>query len=178
MVIPFRTLRYVPGADRVWGLQIMRNLRRRNEQSFWTPVSRAFDLLQVDVAGEMEGLDLEFQRSLQLIPYVLGGLDQDYTRNKRPTRFSRDAGLDLKYSLTPSLTLDATFNTDFAKWKSTNSKSTSRASTCSFPKSGPSFWKTPASSISARLVKRKSSSHGELESTNPASKFRSMPAHV
>jgi len=115
MVIPFRTLRYVPGADRVWGLQIMRNLRRRNEQSFWTPVSRAFDLLQVDVAGEMEGLDLEIQRSLQLIPYVLGGLDQDYTRNKRPTRFSRDAGLDLKYSLTPSLTLDATFNTDFAQ---------------------------------------------------------------
>src|SRR2546422_2053371 len=47
MVIPFRTLRYVPGAERVWGLQIMRNLRRHNEQSYWTPISRAFDLLQV-----------------------------------------------------------------------------------------------------------------------------------
>src|SRR5437879_13752175 len=39
MVIPFRTLRYIPGADRVWGLQSMRNLRRHNEQSFWTPIS-------------------------------------------------------------------------------------------------------------------------------------------
>jgi hypothetical protein len=31
------------------------------------------------------------------------------------SKFERDAGLDLKYSLTPSLTLDATVNTDFAQ---------------------------------------------------------------
>jgi len=115
MVIPFRTLRYIPGANRVWGLQIMRNLRRHNEQSFWTPISRAFDLLQVDVAGELEGLDLEIHRNLQLIPYVLGGLDQDYTRSVDQTKLARHAGLDVKYGLTPSLTLDATFNTDFAQ---------------------------------------------------------------
>ena len=115
MVIPFRTLRYIPGADRVWGLQIMRNLRRHNEQSFWTPVSRAFDLLQVDVAGELEGLDLQVHRNLQVVPYILGGLDQDYTRSQDQTKLARHAGLDVKYSLTPSLTLDATFNTDFAQ---------------------------------------------------------------
>src|SRR2546426_8102623 len=115
MVIPFRTLRYIPGADRVWGLQIMRNLRRHNEQSFWTPISRAFDLLQVDVAGELEGLDLQVHRNLQLVPYVLGGLDQDYTRSRDQTKLARHAGLDVKYSLTSSLTLDATFNTDFAQ---------------------------------------------------------------
>jgi hypothetical protein len=115
MVIPFRTLRYVPGTDRVWGLQIMRNLRRHNEQSFWTPISRAFDLLQVDVAGELEGLDLRMHRNLQLVPYLLGGLDQDYTRSRNQSKLTRDAGLDVKYSLTPQLTLDATFNTDFAQ---------------------------------------------------------------
>src|SRR5438876_1366565 len=115
MVIPFRTLRYIPGTDRVWGLQIMRNLRRHNEQSFWTPISRAFDLLQVDVAGELEGLDLQMHRSLQLVPYLLGGLDQDYTRSRDQSKLTRNAGLDVKYGLTPSLTLDATFNTDFAQ---------------------------------------------------------------
>jgi hypothetical protein len=115
MVIPFRTLRYNPGMNREWGLQIMRNLRRHNEQTFWTPVSRAFDLLQVDVAGELEGLDLQMHRNLELVPYVLGGMDQDYTRTGDQTKFTRDAGLDVKYSLTPSLTLDATFNTDFAQ---------------------------------------------------------------
>ena len=115
MVIPFRTLRYIPGMNRTWGLQIMRNLRRHNEQSFWMPISRAFDLLQVDVAGDLEGLDLRMQRNLQLIPYLLGGLDQDYTRRNDQSKLSRNTGLDVKYSLTPSLTLDATFNTDFAQ---------------------------------------------------------------
>ena len=115
MVIPFKTLRYEPGTDRTWGLQIMRNLRRRNEQSFWSPVSRAFDLTQVDVAGELAGLDLGVHRNLQLIPYVLGGLKQDYTRVQDQTQMAHEAGLDVKYSLTPSLTLDATFNTDFAQ---------------------------------------------------------------
>src|SRR5213594_3596988 len=115
MVIPFRTLRYVPGTERVWGLQIMRNLRRHNEQSYWTPISRVFDLLQVDVAGQLEGLDLRMHQNLQLIPYVLGGLDQDYTRRTDQSKLSRNGGLDAKYSLTPSLTLDATLNTDFAQ---------------------------------------------------------------
>jgi hypothetical protein len=115
MVIPFKTLRYIPGTDSVWGLQIMRNLRRRNEQSFWTPISRAFDLNQVDVAGELDGLDVRLHRNLQLIPYLLGGLDQDYTRVQKQSKLVHTGGLDVKYSLTPWLTLDATFNTDFAQ---------------------------------------------------------------
>jgi len=115
MVIPFKTLRYASGRDAVWGLNISRNLRRRNEQSFWSPVSRAFTLNQVELAGDLEGLDLQIQRNLKLIPYVLGGLKQDYTLSQNRGRAARDAGLDIKYSLTPALTLDATFNTDFAQ---------------------------------------------------------------
>ena len=116
MAIPLHTLRYDPGKDRVWGLQIMRNLRRHNEQSFWMPVSRAFDLTQVDEAGVLEGLELRFHRDLRLLPYVLGGVQQDYTgAQKKETAFTKEAGFDLKYSLAPSLTLDATVNTDFAQ---------------------------------------------------------------
>jgi uncharacterized protein DUF5916/cellulose/xylan binding protein with CBM9 domain len=116
MVIPFHTLRYQPGKDRTWGFQVMRNLRRRNEQSFWMPVSRAFDVTQVDVAGDLEGLDLRLHRDLRLLPYVLGGVQQDYTgAQKKTTEPIRQVGADVKYSVTPSLTLDATFNTDFAQ---------------------------------------------------------------
>ncbi len=114
LIIPFRTLRYKPG-EPVWGLNIMRNLRRRNERSFWSPISRAFRFTQISVAGSLSGLETRTHRNLKLLPYVLGGFSQDYRRTENQSRFERDAGLDLKYSLTPSLTLDATFNTDFAQ---------------------------------------------------------------
>ncbi len=114
MVIPFKTLRYTPGSDRTWGLNITRNLRRRNEQSFWAPVSRGFTFNDVAIAGELEGLDVEVHRNLKLLPYVLGGFKQNYTEPDA-TDPALNAGLDLKYSLTPGLTLDATFNTDFAQ---------------------------------------------------------------
>lgn len=115
MVIPFRTLRYRPGVGQVWGLNISRNLRRRNEQSFWSPVSRAFRFTQIDLAGALYGLETRAHRNLKLLPYVLGGFSQDYNRVEDQSRIERDAGLDLKFSLTPGLTLDATFNTDFAQ---------------------------------------------------------------
>ena len=114
MVIPFRTLRYRTG-EGLWGVNIMRNLRRRNELSFWSPISRAFRLTQVSSAGSLEGLETTTQRNLKLLPYVLGGFSQDYQRSGEATKMERDAGLDLKYSLTPGLTLDATVNTDFAQ---------------------------------------------------------------
>jgi len=114
IAIPFRTLRYKPGAS-VWGLNVMRNLRRRNELSYWSPISRAFELAQVGAAGSLSGLETRTLRNLKLLPYVLGGFSQDYAREGNQTKVERDAGLDLKYSLTPSITLDATVNTDFAQ---------------------------------------------------------------
>ncbi len=114
MIIPFRTLRYYPGKT-VWGLNIMRNLRRRNELSFWSPVSRAFRFTEVSLAGSLSGLETRSQRNLKLLPYVLGGFSQDYRREEDQSRFEHGVGLDLKYSLTPNLTLDATVNTDFAQ---------------------------------------------------------------
>ena len=115
MIIPFKTLRYSPGQERVWGLNVARNLRRRNEQSFWSPLSRAFTLNQVELAGDLVGLELKVHRNLKLLPFVLGGFKQNYELATDPSKVVHDAGLDLKYSLTPSLTLDATFNTDFAQ---------------------------------------------------------------
>ena len=114
--IPLRSLRYHPGSDQVWGLNLRRNLRRRNEQSFWSPMSRAFEFnYQIELAGSLEGLDLESHHNLRLQPYVLGGFKRDYMLAENPTRAQHTGGLDVKYNLTSSLTMDATFNTDFAQ---------------------------------------------------------------
>ena len=111
--IPFRTLRYASGAAQTWGINFQRNIRHRNEQSYWAPLPRQFNLNRLSLAGELRGLEVPPPRNLQLNPYVLGKT----LRRDADTRAARtgDVGADLKYSVTPSLTLDLTWNTDFAQ---------------------------------------------------------------
>ena len=99
----------------MWGFNILRNLRRRNELSFWAPVSRAFSFTQIELAGELYGFEARGHRNVKLLPYVLGGFSQNYTTPGDQTTLQREVGLDVKYSVTPGLTLDLTVNTDFAQ---------------------------------------------------------------
>ena len=111
--IPFRTLRYASSATQTWGLNFQRNIRHRNEQSYWAPLPRQFNLNRLSLAGELRGLQVPPPRNLQLNPYLLGkALRRD--ADSRATTLG-EVGGDLKYSVTPSLTLDLTYNTDFAQ---------------------------------------------------------------
>ena len=111
--IPFRTLRYASGPVQTWGVNFQRNIRHRNEQSYWAPLPRQFNLNRLSLAGELRGLEAPPPRNLQLNPYVLGRALRRDMDARATTR--RDVGADLKYSVTPSLTLDLTYNTDFAQ---------------------------------------------------------------
>jgi hypothetical protein len=111
--IPFRTLRYEAGTSE-WGLNFQRTIRRRKEIAFWSPLPIQFDLLRVSMAGSLGGLDVPAQRNLRFIPYALGEARQRRTSSTGARTFG-DVGLDAKYSVTPSMTLDATVNTDFAQ---------------------------------------------------------------
>jgi hypothetical protein len=111
--IPFTTLRYGSAERQSWGINFQRNIRRNNEIVYWAPLGRQYTISRVSRAGTVDGIELRMQRNLQITPYVLGtskrGGDISGTHN------DQDAGVDVKYSLTPSLTLDATYNTDFAQ---------------------------------------------------------------
>jgi hypothetical protein len=112
--IPFRTLRFPSGADQTWGVNFQRNIRRRNERAYWAPIPRQYDLYRLSLAGTLTGLQAPVVRNLKATPYVLS---QTIQSGVRPVdaRFDRDAGMDVKYSVTPSLVLDGTVNTDFAQ---------------------------------------------------------------
>jgi hypothetical protein len=112
--IPFRTLRYASGADQAWGLNLQRNIRRRNEVAYWSPLPRQFSLVRLSQAGSLTGLQIATQRNLKLTPYALGRLLHEGVTSGNTSSMG-DVGADLKYSITPSLTLDATINTDFAQ---------------------------------------------------------------
>jgi hypothetical protein len=112
--IPFRTLRFPPGGDQTWGVNFQRNIRRRNERAYWAPIPRQYTLYRLSLAGALKGLETPAVRNLKATPYVLGNAVQS---GETPVNgvLLGDAGLDVKYSVTPSLALDATINTDFAQ---------------------------------------------------------------
>jgi hypothetical protein len=116
--IPFSTLRYAAGGDQVWGLNFSRRIRRKNEESFWAPLPVQYDLFRVSMAGRLEGLEAPARRTVALTPYVLTSGSRSYPDGSAGPGLGRsgwDVGGDAKIGLGPSLTLDLTFNTDFAQ---------------------------------------------------------------
>jgi hypothetical protein len=92
--IPLRTLRYNPGLDRTWGVNAMRNIRRKNEQVFLAPVPRGYNLYRVSVAGKLQGLSLPARRDIRFVPYAAGAVSDDQTLRTNTVDRSDDVGLD------------------------------------------------------------------------------------
>ena len=113
MAIPFTALRYGSDDAQTWGINFQRNIRRNNEESYWAPLDRNFNLNRVSEAGTIEGIEVPSQRNLQITPYALAV--QDRGGNLLSSQNNQEYGLDLKWGITSSLTLDATVNTDFAQ---------------------------------------------------------------
>jgi hypothetical protein len=113
MEIPFKSLRYKGRDAQIWGINFQRNIRRNNEVTFWSPLPRQYNLFRTSQAGTLEGVTLPAQRNLKFTPYVLGKANQGTEVDG--TDYDSEIGGDLKWSITPSLTLDATVNTDFAQ---------------------------------------------------------------
>src|SRR5688572_28934827 len=118
--IPFKSLRYRPGENQVWGFNAMRTNRWKNELSFLTPVPKARGqggLHQASLAATLVGLTAPAgSKNLEIKPYVISNVSG--TRTAQSTMLndiSGDFGVDAKYGLTQNLTADLTFNTDFAQ---------------------------------------------------------------
>lgn len=115
MAIPLKTLRYAPGSNRTWGFNVERNIRRKNEQVYLSPIPRGFEIYRVSLAAKLTGIDLPARRDLKFIPFVLGSANKDYTVATNSLDRKGDVGLDVKWGVRSNLTADFTVNTDFAQ---------------------------------------------------------------
>jgi hypothetical protein len=121
MAIPFKTLRYRSGTNQVWGLQLRRSIRHKNEWTYLNPVPQnlagpqAFN--RISSGGTLVGLDLPpASRNLELKPYGITRWTTDRLRvPPQSGDFDPDLGGDVKYGITANLTADFTVNTDFAQ---------------------------------------------------------------
>jgi hypothetical protein len=126
VAIPFKSLRYQAGKDKLWGLQIFRIIQRLNgEQDSWMPLSRDVSGL-LNQAGHITGFEgISTERTLELIPSLtvsetgvllphFDTIPNDPGRMvNQPVKF--DLGLTAKYSLNPNSTINLAINPDFAQ---------------------------------------------------------------
>ncbi len=121
-VIPFKAFRFDPEAKQGWAINFGRFVQRTRAGAFWVPVSRtdAVATRAYDKGGRLVGLDgIKPGRALEVLPYSVMGSIGD--RNALPTGekmnfgMRRNAGLDLKWGMTPNITADITANPDFAQ---------------------------------------------------------------
>jgi hypothetical protein len=120
MALPFRSFRYRPGREQVWGLNVMRTVRWKNELSVLTPVpaGRGNSSAQyAPLAATVVGVEAPPPaRNLDIKPYAISTLTSNSTAAPPISNdFGRDVGLDVKYAITQNLVADFTYNTDFAQ---------------------------------------------------------------
>ena len=116
IVIPMVTVRSPTAEVQTWGVNFMRNIRRKNEQVYWAPIPKPYTLTRVSLAGTVSGMTgVTRGLDLRLKPFLVGGGRRDRLGSAVTTRGLREVGLDAKYGLSSQLTVDATLNTDFAQ---------------------------------------------------------------
>jgi hypothetical protein len=121
MAIPFKSLRYQPGRDQTWGINLRRVVRWKNEWSYLAQVPRALTtfrgILKVSSAGTLEGMQVPSgSRNLEFKPFALAGVSTDNTITPAlADDFNSRIGGDMKYGITQNITADLTVNTDFAQ---------------------------------------------------------------
>jgi hypothetical protein len=111
--IPLNSIRFSPGKNKIWGINFQRNISKNSETVYWSPLPLGFEIKRLSLAGKMTEINIKNSKNLKIIPYGLVQRINDKTNQTKSTNF--DKGLDVKYSLTPGLTLDLTYNTDFAQ---------------------------------------------------------------
>jgi len=143
--VPFKTLRFPAGDVQQWGLNLQRIIRRKNEFATWSPVPRQFSHYSVGFAGVLTGIrGVESGTDLRVTPFTTG---QFRSRPAGTGAWDRDgdAGVDLKWGLTSSLLLDASYRTDFSQAEVDEQQINLTRFSLFFPEKRQFFLESPAS---------------------------------
>ncbi len=145
IAVPFKTLRFPPGTLQEWGLQMQRIIRRRNEYATWSPVPRQFSHYSVSYAGRLTGITgVESGSDLRITPFTSGQFTTG-SPGARGWDGDGDAGIDLKWGVTSSLLLDASYRTDFSQVEADEQQINLTRFSLFFPEKRQFFLESPAS---------------------------------
>lgn len=122
--IPFSSLGFqVVDEEVIMGLIAYRWMARQSERHIFPDIepnwSRGFT--KPSQAQKIRLSEVQYDKPIYVTPYVLGGFEQlnnlmiDTQNYKKNTRYTTEAGLDIKYPVSNNMNLDLTINTDFAQ---------------------------------------------------------------
>ena len=120
MKIPYLSLRFARKESQTWGLQLLRFTRRNNEKSFWNAVDPNLSgfVNQFGKYGSLQ--DIRPPLRLSFSPYLSAGVRLNPQGSRLSTEWLRSGGMDVKYGINESFTLDATLIPDFGQVISDN----------------------------------------------------------
>lgn len=117
IAIPFRSIPRRPGSGR-WGFNLARYVRAANEEYRWNGSSQAVSFYRASECGTIEGIgEVESGIGLEVVPYVATSWSRERAV-RRGWDADVDAGGEVYWRITPSVTLAATLFTDFAETES------------------------------------------------------------
>ena len=120
MRIPYLSLRFAQKDVQTWGIQFLRYMRRSNEMAYWNPVNPAENGF-VNQFGQLTNLqDIKPPLRLSLSPYLSGGVRYNPYGAAKKQETLHNGGMDIKYGINESFTLDATLIPDFGQVISDN----------------------------------------------------------
>ena len=125
VAIPWTTLRFPNKDELTMGLAIKRYINRKNESVIWPHIGLEYssDIYQVSQYAILKGLkDIKRGKDIKIKPFAIGGTQNQITDEKTVNDNIGNGGFDIYYGLKSNLTLNLTYNTDFAQVEADNAQ--------------------------------------------------------
>lgn len=111
--IPFANFRFPESREQVWGFDIERFNKRKNEVTVWKQMTQAGVRTRMSDLGHITGfVEISSGKLFEITPYLLSGGSKTHGTS---TEGQGGTGLDLQYNLTGALKTNLTVNPDFAQ---------------------------------------------------------------
>lgn len=125
VAIPWTTLRFPNKDELTMGLAIKRYINRKNESVIWPHIGLEYssDIYQVSQYANLKGLkDIKRGKDIKIKPFAIGGTQNQITDEETVNDNIGNGGFDIYYGLKSNLTLNLTYNTDFAQVEADNAQ--------------------------------------------------------
>jgi len=125
VAIPWNTLRFPNKDELTMGLAVKRYINRKNESVIWPHIGLEYtsDVYQVSQYANLTGLkNIKRGNDIKIKPFGIGGAQKQTFDDETTSDNMGNSGVDIYYGLKSNLTLNLTYNTDFAQVEADNAQ--------------------------------------------------------